>query len=807
MSMPNIRGSVESGPWAVTYDGFVPADEGLREALCTLGNGYFATRGAAPESSADEVHYPGTYAAGCFNRLESHVAGRTITNESIVNLPNWLVLRFAVDDGPWFDLGSVDVLEYRQELDMRRGMLTRRVRFRDAASRTTSLSERRIVHMEHEHLAALETTIAAEDWSGRLTVRAGLDGSVENTGVARYRDLASRHLDVDHVGAVDSDTIVLSAVTNQSRIQVAQAARTRVVARGEPLEVERELHTGASTVSQDLFVDVGEGEAVTVEKVVALYTSRDHAISEPVHDAVLAMDGVGGFASLLDRHALVWGHLWRKFHVELDVDDEVLKIVRLHFFHLLQTVSPNSVDLDVGVPARGLHGEAYRGLIMWDELFAFPVLNLRLPQLTREQLAYRYHRLPAARRAAHDAGMAGAMYPWQSGSNGEEMAQVLHLNPESGRWVPDPTERQRHIGLAVAYNVWNYFEATEDARFLDEAGGEMMLEVARFFAGIATYNGQRDRYELCGLLGPDEFHTGYPDREEPGLDNNAYTNVLAAWLFQRVPDLRDSLSRERWVELTEALSLDGDELDRWEEIGRRMFVPFHADGIISQFEGYEDLEELDWEGYRERYGDIHRLDRILEAEDDTPNRYKASKQADSLMLLYLFSHTELEAVLGRLGYTLSTEQVYRTVDYYLQRTTHGSTLSAVVHAWVLNRTHREEAYEYFVRALESDVADIQGGTTPEGIHLGAMAGSADLLKRCFTGIETREGKLFLDPYWPKELGTLAFDITYHGHSLTLRVSGDHVRVESHPGEAPAIRIECRSQMVSVLPGEVVELGR
>ena len=175
-----------------------------------------------------------------------------------------------------------------------------------------------------------------------------------------------------------------------------------------------------------------------------------------------------------------------------------------------------------------------------------------------------------------------------------------------------------------------------------------------------------------------------------------------------------------------------------------MFVPFH-DGMISQFEGYGDLEDLDWDRYREKYGNIQRLDRILEAEGDDVNRYKASKQADALMLLYLMSSTELGELLNRLGYRFPSKRIPTMVDYYLARTSHGSTLSGVVHGWVLARANRERAMEFFQQALISDVADIQGGTASEGIHLAAMAGSVDLMQRCFTGMETRGERIILDP--------------------------------------------------------------
>jgi trehalose 6-phosphate phosphatase len=509
------------------------------------------------------------------------------------------------------------------------------------------------------------------------------------------------------------------------------------------------------------------------------------------------------FEGLLDRHSTIWRQLWDRFRFEVQVDHDVLQIVRLHLFHLLQTVSLNTIDLDAGVPPRGLHGEAYRGLIMWDELFVLPILNLRLPALTRALLGYRYRRLPAARRAARAAGYTGAMYPWQSGSNGEEMSQQLHLNPASGRWVPDPTHLQRHIGLAVTYNTWRYYQATGDLAFLADQGAEMMLEVARFFADLATYDG--GRYGIHGVVGPDEFHIAYPDAGEPGLSNNTYTNVLAAWLLARTDDLPALLSPERWGQLTETLSIDRRELERWDEISRKLVVPFHGDGVISQFEGYDALQELPWQRLRERYGDIQRLDRILEAEHDTPNRYKVAKQADTLMLFYLFTADELREIFARLGYKLEPEQIPATIDYYLRRTTHGSTLSACVHAWVLARAHRDDVHKHFVRALRSDIADIQGGTTPEGIHLGAMAGSVDLLQRCFTGLEMRGDVLWFNPFWPKELGPLEFDISYRGHPLTLNISGDQIRVTSQPGQRPPITVCCRHETIELRPGHSVTL--
>jgi trehalose/maltose hydrolase-like predicted phosphorylase len=789
--------------WTLRYEGFVPSQEGLREALCTTGNGYFATRGAAPESAADGIHYPGTYVAGCYNELRTEIAGRTVENESLVNAPNWLPLTFAAMDGPWLDLGEAEILECVQELDVRRGVLTRRLRIRDTQGRITRATCRRFVHMGAAHLAAIELTIVPENWSGRLRVRSELDGNVENAGVPRYHQLASRHLDPIEARSLDTGALLLLVETNQSHIRIAEACRTRLFRNGERVDEGRTVIGEPGRIGHEIVVDVAEADEVTVEKAVAIATSRDHATSDVTIAVADWLETAGSFDEMLGEHVLAWAHLWARFHIDLrgSEDDRILAVLRLHTFHLLQTVSPNSMDRDVGVPARGLHGEAYRGHVFWDDMFVFPVLNVRLPELSRSLQAYRYRRLPAARRAAVEAGHVGAMYPWQSGSDGREQSALLHLNPKSGHWLPDTTYLQRHVGFAVARSAWQFYQATGDREFLALRGAEMILEIARFFASTAAYDRDRDRYVIRGVVGPDEFHTSYPEAPDAGIDNNAYTNVMTTWLLLRAIEVLDLLPEHRRTELTERLQVTVTELERWEHISRRMFVPFHAGGIISQFEGYDDLKELDWEDYRARYGDISRLDRILEAEDDTTNRYKVSKQADTLMLFYLLSAEELTALFRHLGYAWDPRSIPETIEYYLARTSNGSTLSALVQASVLARANRDRSVELFVEALRTDVADVQGGTTAEGIHLAAMTGTVDVLQRCFAGMEMRDDVLWLNPFWPKSLGTLEFHIFYRDHKITLSIADHTVRVSSGPGHFPAIRVGCRGELRDLGPGQ------
>jgi trehalose/maltose hydrolase-like predicted phosphorylase len=252
----------------------------------------------------------------------------------------------------------------------------------------------------------------------------------------------------------------------------------------------------------------------------------------------------------------------------------------------------------------------------------------------------------------------------------------------------------------------------------------------------------------------------------------------------------------------ERLNIGDDELALWQDMSRRMFVPFHGDGIISQFEGYADLEELDWDGYRAKYGNIQRLDRILRADGDDPNRYKIAKQADTMMLFYLFSDAELRQIFARLGYDYRPDTAVRNVEYYDQRTSHGSTLSFVTHAGVLAAIDQESSWDRFGVALRSDVGDIQGGTTKEGIHLGVMAGTLDVVQRYYAGAYIRDDVLYFDPRLPGGLGDLSFPMQFRGAPILVTIGGGQLTMEVRPeGPNHVLRAGIPGDVRELCPGE------
>ncbi len=765
----------------LVYEDFDPEREALRETLTSTGNGYFCSRGCVEWADTDGTHYPGTYAHGVYDRRTSVLGIRPLPNEDLVNLPNGLVLKLRIGGGEPFTLADVDLLSYRHVYDFRNAVLRRELDFRDAEGRETRLHSRRFVSMHRMHQMAIAWDLTPLNWSGIVEVLSAVDGRVVNQGVARYRQLEGHHLDPQGPRVEGTDVIALKARTRQSRIEVAVAARTRVFRGDDELEAARSTYQTEDYVQQVLSFSVTQGATVRVEKSIAFYSSRDRGISEPLEASVKSAARYPRFALALPDQAEAWNELWEVCDVALPDEESVQSMLRFHTSHLLQVCSRQTSHHDAGFPARGLNGEAYRGHVFWDELFVYPFLNFRLPLISRGLLLYRYRRIGEARAAARAVGLRGAMYPWQSGSDGQEETPTEHYNPLSRAWEPDLSHNQRHVGAAIFYAAWHFHLATDDFEFLRDCGAEMMLEIARFWASIAHHDPGRDRWEIHGVMGPDEFHERYPGATEGGLRNNAYTNVMAAWIAETAQRVLELLPASRRDALRARIGLTDEEVDTWQQMSRRMYVPFHRDGVISQFEGYEDLEELDWDGLRARYGNIQRLDRILRAEGDDPNRYKAAKQADTLMLFYLFPDVELRRLFARLGYDLPHDLVRRTIDYYDRRTSHGSTLSHVVHAGVLASSDPESSYARFLAALRSDVDDIQGGTTAEGIHTGVMAGTLDLVQRIYLGAEISDGVVRFSPRLRERLHGLSMLMQFRGTPLRVTTEVDGLVVEALPG--------------------------
>ncbi|MGE4423666.1 MAG: HAD-IA family hydrolase [Pseudodesulfovibrio sp.] len=795
--------------WFLTYHGFEPGDEKLRETLTCVGNGYLGTRGAYECECSSYYFYPGTYISGIFNKTPSDVEGREIWNNDLVNCPNWLPVSFKIGNGEFVSPLSMEILGYSHRLNMREAVMERHLVVRDQVGRITRISSRRVASMAEPHLLALQFDYTPLNYSAKLTFRSSLDGNVSNEGVARYASLNTRHL--NRVGGgKGGEGIYLHMETSHSRYQIVMAAKTRLLEDGKPIEVRKEVVQDRSRVSEEICVQVSENHCYGLEKFVYVRTSLDR---EPGDLREMCQDGlraVKTFKGVRGPHAKSWKGLWQKADIRVKGDRFVQRVLRLHVYHLLVTASPHNAFRDAGMPARGLSGEAYRGHIFWDEVYILPFFDANFPDISRALLMYRCNRLDAAREYARENGYAGAMFPWQTADDGSEETQEVHYNPESKSWGPDLSRRQRHVSIAVFVNAWRYVSWTGDQTFLREHGAELMLDIARFWGNIATYDEAEDKYHIDGVMGPDEFHEKLPGSDEPGLRDNAYTNIMVVWLLEKALFILEALPPKLIQQVGAHIGLTEQEIAKWRDMTTKLNVIMTEDGIVSQFDGYMDLPELDWDSYRQRFYSIHRMDRILKAEGDSPDNYKVAKQADTLMTWYILEPDEVARILRKLGHEVDdpVKLLKDNYDFYEQRTSHGSTLSKVVHAVIAKYIYPSDvAWDWFMEAMDSDIHDTQGGTTVEGIHTGVMAGTLEVIKQDFAGLNLSSTPMKVDPDPPAHWGEMRLSFLWRSIWFDLVIEQDRVNMTAfHQGDK-IVPVEIFGQTYELKPGKTVEARR
>ncbi|QIC15017.1 glycoside hydrolase family 65 protein [Providencia vermicola] len=758
--------------WAIEYSGLTSGkDEYCQESLLTVANGYIGLRGTLPEMTASENYYPATYVAGLYNQATSQIGDHQVINEDFVNAPNGQFISLRIGDSDYIHPNNVTTHRLTRHLDMKTGVMSSDWLIETADGKQLSIRCFKFTNMADMSHYCLHYQFTPLNFSAEITVVTRLEGNTVNAGVERYRSLNQHHYHVLKTGA-KQQTAYLLAETNQSKIGIGLTSNIY----GD-FFTDKDIvcHVSESVVDQTITFNAKQNISYTLEKCVAMTTSTAY----PHHWHEIVNWQLPTLKAQLLETKQAWASLWNSADIVVSGDLMTQKLLRLHTYHLLASASPFSNEkhqLDVSVTARGLHGEAYRGHIFWDEIFILPFYIMHFPNTARQLLLYRYHRLETARSAAKAAGFQGAMFPWQSGHDGSEQTQVLHLNPLSGQWDPDHSCRQRHVSLAIAYNVWLYWRNTLDHQFMADYGLELLNEITLFWVSLCQFDERDQRFHISGVMGPDEFHEKYSDSQEGGLKDNAYTNLMVAWLFNEIVTL---YSNSHFTHKFTELGFDADLIQQLNHIRTQLAVTLNQDEVIEQFSGYFSLNELDWESYRQKYGNIYRMDRILRKENKSADDFKVAKQADTLMLFNNLDKATVKFLIESLGYSLSDDFAEKNLQYYLERTSHGSTLSRIVHAYLAEQIQRHDlSWKLYQDALYSDYNDIQGGTTAEGIHTGVMAATLNTTIMAYAGVDIRQDTLNITPSLPNQWQRLSFHLNHQNVLYHINLTHNDITVTS-----------------------------
>ncbi|WP_127849320.1 glycoside hydrolase family 65 protein [Lacticaseibacillus hulanensis] len=772
-----IKDKCDQASWHLDYYGQYDGKRNYgQEAMLTIGNGYFGMRGAYVESKADENNYPGTYVAGVYNQNTTTINGRDVTNEDLVNLPNAQFMTFGIDHANPFQIKRRDIQDFYRSLDLKTGQLTTTMLVSLSTGHQLRIQTTKVADMQHWHRFGIRYRITPLNFSGALQVYSTIDGDVRNQNVDRYQQFDNWHVVV--TGTENrADRVLLTGQTRHSGVQFAIG--TRLSSPTTALTGQIKVAPGNRSIEQSVSIPVVAEQTYTFDKTGVIFTSReskDTDLPQLVHDELTA----ASFDHTVASTQQFFEQVWHSSDTNIDGDITSQKLLRVNTFHLLVAGGAlASGQLDASVGARGLHGEAYRGHVFWDEMFVMPFYTEHAPAIAKNMLMYRFNRLGAAKQYAKDNGRSGAMYPWQSGQTGDEQAQSIHLNPLTNTWDPDNSRRQRHVSLAIAYDTWLYWHITRDNDFMNHYGLIMLLAIAKFWLSMVIYDQNTGCYSIHRVMGPDEFHEGYPNADEPGLTDNAYTNICVAWLFKLIATLQDKAPAEYFGAALAANDLTSRDITKMTDIRHHLHLDVNEDGIIGQFAGYFKLPELNFDNYRKQYGDIARLDRILKSEGKTPDAYQVAKQADTLMAHFILNQDTVTGLIKDMGYELPADYFDRNLQYYLDRTTHGSTLSRIVYAY-LDRIagHTNLSWRLFRQALFSDYYDIQGGTTAEGIHLGVMGATLDVAQRLYGGVNLLDDKPSVNPKLPSTWCSLAFNCQYRNAKLHFKLTHSTIKIMS-----------------------------
>lgn len=738
-----------------------------QEAILTLGNGYLGLRGAPIISRFSDDHYPGLYVAGIFNQTTTKISDHDVINEDLVNFPNPQLLEITIDGKKL----TTPYSKRESTLNMQNGTLNEKFVF-PVAKGNLFLTTTKVVDPINYHQFGVEADLSS-NFTAQIQVEFIIDGTVLNQNVARYRNFNSQEFEI-----VNSDDHILSGRTLQSKINFAIGAKTET-------NVSKIITNNSETkVFDQAEFTIQPQQTVTLKRVMAVATDNDTADYFDVVDEAIS------HSSFDDIYQSSCGH-WQKFWQESDVklvsdDTDAQKMIHLNIFQLHQAVQgPVNSHLDASIGSRGLTGEGYRGHIFWDELFIVPYLATNDPDAAKAIIQYRIKRLSAAKQNANAQLEKGAMYPWQSASIGDEQAQFIHLNPISNQWYPDNSRLQRHVSLAVVYDLWSYTDITGKTDLLLDGGLNLLLETSKFWLNKAQFDGQN--YHISGVMGPDEFHEAYPDTETGGLSDNAYTNLMVVWSLLWMLKLQKQLPEAFNIALQEC-DFDQSLINKAHELIKYLKIYVNDDGVIEQYNHYFELKDLDLKAYQDKYQDIHRIDRILTSEGKSCDDYQVDKQADVLMTTYNFGQEVVQSLCQSLGIKLPKDWLLKNRDYYLARTVHGSTVSRPVYATVdVALGDINDAWNKLKVALKSDYDDIQGGTTADGIHTGVMGSTLTVIMRDFAGIRLVDDVVVINPQIPKQWQELSFNKIYRGikyHFLFqnghLTVSADHdTQVQFH----------------------------
>ncbi|MDU5143316.1 MAG: glycosyl hydrolase family 65 protein [Paenibacillus dendritiformis] len=742
--------------WSFTELEFNPLAQGKCESIMSLGNGYMGLRSATEEAYIGQTR--NLFVNGTFNRFDEFEVTELPNAADVTRLDIYI-------DGERFSLDTGKTAEYARSLNMRDAELTRSFVWENRAGKRVRFAFRRFVSLDNLHLIGMKLELTPLDEDISLRVASGIDAQLGNSG--------SQHFHEGEKRIFDKTVMQLIQTTTESKVDFVLHAAHRFSLEGRPLPIEPKMEIERRKMAMEYACEIPAGLTFELQKLASVHTSRDAGHAAGYDLSVMreqAREEIGqalaaGYDALFERHRQAWAEVWDKYRFRIESKHEFdLLALRFAVYHLVAMTPAH--DNRMGIGAKGLSGEGYKGHSFWDtEIFILPFYIYSDPDVARKLLEYRYQGLEGARRKAKENGYEGAMYPWEAAwpTDGEVTPVWGAVDIVTGKQTKIWSGFiEQHITSDIAYAVWHYYQATGDRDFMERCGYEMILDTAKFWASRLEWNEALARYEINEVIGPDEY--------KEHVNNNAFTNYMAHFNMELAIRYCELVKREHpelFRGLNERLDLDSAYADWKQKIGRIYLPQPNEDGVIPQDDTYLQKQVIDLAKYKAQ----QKVGTLFEDYNlDQVNEIQVSKQADIMMLFYLLEH-RFSAHLKRANY-----------NYYEPKTLHDSSLSYSTHCILANDFEDSRlAYKLFRKAAEIDLGPHMH-SSDAGIHSASLGGVWQCVVMGFAGIRMLDGALHLNPRLPQEWERLTFPLYWKNARLNVDITHDALRVSTDANE-------------------------
>ncbi|AVL99805.1 family 65 glycosyl hydrolase [Gordonia iterans] len=758
----------EVNPWQLAWRGMDIDMIGRTETLFALSNGHIGLRGTFEEG--EPVDQPGTYLNGFFEQRNLPYAesgyGYPESGQTVVNVTDGKIIRLLVEDEP-MDLRYGRTVDHERVLDFRTGTLRRSTLWTSPTGRTVRIKSERLVSFTKRTIVATRYEVEPIGEDMKLVLQSDLLAN-EPVPLPGNDPRLAAALDAPLVPALADcrgTTAVLVHHTKRSGLAVAAAM-------GHTLDVpgnaETYVQADGDLARVTIAATVPQGSKIVLTKCVAYGWSARRSVPalRSQVDAALAMAAETGWDALKAEQAEFLDEFWRDADIEIDGDPELQQAIRFSLFHVLQAGARGQSRQ---IPAKGLTGPGYDGHTFWDtESFILPMLTYTVPAAAGEELRWRHSTLDKARARARELGQSGAMFPWRT-IDGDEC---------SGYW-PAGTAGV-HVSADIANATGRYLRATNDEAFEVECGVELLVEVARFFAGFGHHDVNGD-FRIDGVTGPDEYTAI--------INNNVFTNLAAQQAF------RDAVAVvHRQPAVARDLGVSNAEIKHWTACADSMTIPYDHDlGVHQQCEAFTLLDKWDFEGTKGRYP------LLLNFPYFDLYRKQVVKQADLVFATYMF------------GDSFTPEEKRAIFDYYYPITVRDSSLSACCEAVTAAEVgYLDLAYDLLCESVFTDLHDLHNNVS-SGLHIAALAGAWTDCVAGFGGMRDFGGNITFAPRLPERLNYMSFRMLVRESRIIVAV--DKTKATYRLLDGPPIELAHHGEKFTlsddpvILPIEPIESGR